>query len=468
MLTNFASMIADFTSNLLLVLAGFVYLCGTYIVWPNKWNIPAHLAVGFWFVAYFVPILIVRVQDNFDPVAYQLFWRVSVIGAIFYALGLLFVRIVMLPNVNRNRDKRDFLPTLRLRNFDSDDDIYLRRLKSVGFVAIILMVIALAVMGFVPILAPDSFAAKFLRGEYGEAYRPVAPLYRAATAIFACFMVVFAVAAVRRRTAPWLVIFGASLLLMVLTLQRQPAASGILLALGIWFVAQGKTRSYIVLVIGANVAGTLWYALLYQLGILKTQLGLQVGFWASVAGSAPDVSDAAGFFTQWMRYGEPLTGGRTFWGGLVPGRYFWNPSVWSLTLGDPRADPTKIISGGLRLPVSTWGYVSFGEIGVLIVPLVAGIVAGVLAILTRSALPAQDPVGSAFILALYSVLQVTVGQFYALGYSNLLALLVVLWVVRRPPSLLTAGATNSKATSVHHGARGALTRPVATGSISHQ
>ncbi|NTY62229.1 hypothetical protein [Mycolicibacterium sphagni] len=457
-------MIGDFFSNLLLVASGFIYLCGTYLVWPSKWNIPAHLATGFWSVAYVVPVLIVRVQDDFDPVAYDLFWRVSVVGAVFYALGLVFARTVMLTHPRSNQNARDFLPSLRFHTFDNDDDIYLRRLKLVAIVAIVLMVIALVVMGFVPILAPDSFAAKFLRGEYGEAYRPVAPLYRAATSIFACFMVVFAVLAVRRRTALWIVIFGSSVLLMILTLQRQPAASGILLALGIWLVARGQTRSFVILAIGANIAGTLWYAVLYQLGILKTESGLQVGFWASVAGSAPDVSDAARFFAQWMRFGEPLTDGRTFWGGLVPGRYTWNPSVWSLTLGDPRADPTKIISGGLRLPVSTWGFVSFGEVGVVIVPLMAGIVAGVLAILLRSALPAQDPVGSALILALYSVLQVTVGQFYALGYSNALALLVVLWVVRRPRSPIFVGG--SKAAQNHRGVRRGLSPPVVTGTPS--
>ena len=212
-----------FIADLLLVLAGFVYLCGTYIVWPSRWNIPAHLAVGFWFVAYVVPILIIRVQDSFDPVAYDLFRRVSIFGAFFYLLGLLFARIIMLARNNDN--DQDFLPSLRWHNFDGDDDIYLRRLRLVAILAIIMMIVAIAAMGFVPILAQDPIAAKFLRGAYGDAYRPVAPLYRTAIVIFSVFMVVFAVVAIRRRSALWIVIFGASVVFMVMTLQRESGVS---------------------------------------------------------------------------------------------------------------------------------------------------------------------------------------------------------------------------------------------------
>ena len=279
------------------------------------------------------------------------------------------------------------------------------------------------------------------------------PLYRTASVIFSVFTVVLAVVAIWRRSALWIVIFGASVVLMVMTLQRESAASGILLALGIWLVAKGRTLFFVFLAIGAYVAGTLSYGLLYGLGILKTEFVPRegVGFWASVARSAPDVSDATGFLDGWMRSGEPLTEGRTFWGGLFPGHYFWNPSIWSLTLGNPRVDPTNIDSGGLRLPASVWGLVSFGELGVVLIPLIAGIVAGVLAILMRPALPARDPVGSAFILVLYGILQETVGQFYELRYYNVLALLLVVWVVRRPRSIFTTGVDRLNAAHLHRG-----------------
>lgn len=443
-------LVESYILDLLLVLAGFVYLCGTYIVWPSKWNIPAHLAAGFWFVAYFVPVLIVRVQDSFDPAAYGLFRRVAIFGAFFYVLGLLYARIVMASHSNGN--DRDFLPSLRWHNFDGDEDIRLRRLKILALIAIAMMAIAIVVMGFVPILAQDPFAAKFFRGAYGDPYRPVAPLYRTATTVFSVFMVVLAVVAVRRRSTLWIAIFGTSVLFMVATLQRAPAVSGILLALGIWFVAKGRTLPFILVAVGANIGGTLVYELLYGTGILKQpalQAADSLGFWDSVARSAPDVSDAIGFLGHWMRAGEPLTEGRTFWGGLIPGQYFWNPSIWSLTLGNTSVDASKIESGGLRLPVSVWGLVSFGELGAVLIPLLAGIVAGILAIRVRSALPAQDSISCAFILVIYAVLQTTVGQFYELRYYNALALLLVMWVVRKPVPNLTADADDSRAAQVH-------------------
>ena len=65
------------------------------------------------------------------------------------------------------------------------------------------------------------------------------------------------------------------------------------------------------------------------------------------------------------------------YGGLIPGHYKWNPSVYTLSIVTPGLDVNDIGSGGLRLPLPVWGYVSFQWAGVILFSLLTGIFSGI-------------------------------------------------------------------------------------------
>jgi hypothetical protein len=97
----------------------------------------------------------------------------------------------------------------------------------------------------------------------------------------------------------------------------------------------------------------------------------------TIALGAPDVLDHLNFLRSFDNH--PIyTYGRTFFGGLIPGHFAWNPAVWALSITNPNDDINEITSGGLRLPLPLWGYVSFSWIGVVVVSFFSGLVNGYL------------------------------------------------------------------------------------------
>jgi len=97
----------------------------------------------------------------------------------------------------------------------------------------------------------------------------------------------------------------------------------------------------------------------------------------TIALGAPDVLDHLTFLKSFNN--TPLyTYGRTFYGGLIPGHYKWNPAVWSLMVSNPDGDLNEITSGGLRLPLPLWGYVSFSWTGVVLLSFFSGLINGYL------------------------------------------------------------------------------------------
>ena len=95
-----------------------------------------------------------------------------------------------------------------------------------------------------------------------------------------------------------------------------------------------------------------------------------------IPSGAPDLFDQLNFLASFKSQNYPLTWGRTFFGGLVPFRYEWNPSVYTLVVSNGGGDISDIMSGGFRLSTALWGYTSFSWLGVVIIPLLSGFFIG--------------------------------------------------------------------------------------------
>ena len=74
--------------GILIFLSCSVFMIGTYLVWPSRYNVMAHLNVGFIFIAYFIPAVILKDQEDFSSDVVSLYTLILCVGALFYIVGL--------------------------------------------------------------------------------------------------------------------------------------------------------------------------------------------------------------------------------------------------------------------------------------------------------------------------------------------------------------------------------------------
>lgn len=397
-----------------------------YVQWPSRWNLVAHSQLAFALFAFVVPILVYDPTDAAAPSVWAAYTRVVVVGAFFALLG------AALAGYKNGKFARGGARLMTRVDRLSGNDATARRVAVVLVSALLALVACFAGMGFVPALADDPFAAKFFRGEYAESYRPVAPLYRVATALIALLLPMSAYYAWRRRTLRWALLFAACVGGMLLTLQRGPALGGVLLFAGV-IAAQRRWRMpiYLLSLIAVYFVGSAVYAVFDAFGIGNFGSVPADDLLASAAGGAPDVADSLTFLQFWLASPD-LTLGRTFVGGLVPGNFEWNPSVWTLTVTNPGATLSTISSGGFRLPTAIWGFVSFGWVGVAALSLVHGWLMGRLARAAREVLPRSNMEATVLGLVLYGSAIDLFARFYTLSYMTVVEVAVLVVLLLRP------------------------------------
>ncbi|TFB96812.1 hypothetical protein E3O42_16880 [Cryobacterium adonitolivorans] len=408
---------------LCLCLLGFSIV--SYVAWPSRWNIVAHSQLAFGIVAYIIPLLLLGGGRSVTDESLDLYTTIMVVGFSCSVIGTIVgSQLAGRPGNSRVTDAV-MIPLTRIRHSIPHRVVWGALLSIAG------LLLAFLVMGFVPALAADPFAAKFFRGAYAESYAPVAPLYRATTSALAVLLPLLTMYAVWRRKPLMIAVFLTSVVLLLLTLQREPAVSGILLFVGVLVAL--RTRGmllYFIGIVAVYFAGSASYFVFAALGIGNFSAGVNpVGLLASVAAGAPDVADQFIFLQAWLK--NPIFAhGLTFIGGLVPGNFEWNPSVWSLAVTNPGADVTTINSGGYRLPGPLWGYVNLGWVGAAGVGLVFGLVTGYLAG-TVSAIISQQTASTsrnakysreATVLTFiaYAAVVDCLTQFYALSYVSVI------------------------------------------------
>ncbi len=174
--------------------------------------------------------------------------------------------------------------------------------------------------------------------------------------------------------------------------------------------------------------GSAVYALLNALGFGAYGQASSMNFIESVAAGAPDIADQLAFMTRWLA--DPVySDGRTFVGGLVPGNYEWNPSVWTLSITNPGVDVAAISSGGYRLPPQVWGMVSFGWVGVFAVSLLYGWALGRLTRTMRQVIPSDRIENTVALFVVIGAAMDLFTRFYAMSYIMLVQLAAVLFAV---------------------------------------
>jgi hypothetical protein len=337
---------------------------GGYILWPSRYNVLPHLAVGGSFVSIVVPALILNVQDAYPSDIVALYTRIVVIGAIGYVIGAVY-------GFNNGKGVRtsftfDFIDPI------SYEERVVRLTKTLMLIGIIGLVVSYAIMGFVPLFAENPIAAKLFRGPYQEPYSRVSILYRASFYIVSTIMPIACIIWYKYRSRTFLFLILSVLVLMAVSLQRSGAFMGIVLAFAIVMSLRSQLHFAVlmVLLIGVFVFSAFFY---FIIGI--NSYNQDVNVWQIISAGTPDISDHLDFLNHFDQ--DPVwTYGRTIYGGLIPGHYQWNPAVYTLTMVNPGADINDIGSGGLRLPLPVWGYVSFGYTGVILFSVLTGVLGG--------------------------------------------------------------------------------------------
>jgi len=352
----------------------FISLCilsiGSYFIWFSRYNVPAHLELAFIFTKYLVPIFLVNDIANFDEEILNLYEKILLVGAFSYLIGMIL---------------GNFIPKVRIKKFSwqvLDEEVYSKRVEKITkyffYFGVAGFIISYAVMGFIPMFASDPLNAKFFRNQYQAPYMRVAILFRSANYVMYNLPAILLMLFYHYKKRIYLVYLIIVILLIATTLTRGDILGSLLLALGIICAQKKKLFKYyiasLILIFSLGSISFYLIGLIFHNDLLIAMYDKD-NIFETIALGAPDVLDHLNFLKAFNN--NPIyTYGRTFFGGLVPGHYKWNPSVWPLSITNPNDDINDITSGGLRLPLPLWGYASFSWLGVVILSFFSGILNG--------------------------------------------------------------------------------------------
>jgi hypothetical protein len=433
-------------------------LLAPYLVFRSRWNVLTHLAAGFCMTAYIIPGLFTDVWLVVPESTILLFTQINVVGAIFVCLGVLSGAHL----ASRSRsfgEKTSFESDFKSRT------LTIRVLMVVGATTIGIYV-AYWVMGFIPMFAEDPFAAKQFKGAYRDAYYQVAYLYRFCFSVIAAAMPLVLILAWQKRSPILLSLAGLAFIAILVSLARGATATGLLIFLGVLAARSPQgLKWFIPLVLIIFPFGSTFYYMLGQLLNADPLTSINTGTSLSefISAGAPDISDQLNWLYGFSR-GEYYTYGRTIYGGLIPGNYEWNPSVWTLSYYDIGADISEAVTGGLRLTTAEWGYANFGWYGVAVIPMLSGLFNGFMLIQLKRLQPRLTTIQMTAALVLYATLGMQIVQFYFLSIHNLPAVAAAIYFwranyVRRRPfqvSFPSGGGINTDLSSAaysHQNAR---------------
>jgi hypothetical protein len=427
--------------DLLLVISLIGLSAISYFAWPSRWNVLAHAQVAFGIVAFVLPILVLKVHYDFPAQVVDLYFKVVMLGFLCSLLGTIAGAWIASIRWGGHSKKKETLCFEGMEvavddayDFSVRRNIVTRRVELAVLASLFGLALCFIVMGFVPALADNPFAAKFFKGSYAEPYARVAPLYRLVTTFLALLTPIVTAYAWIRRDAKWIFYSCLSLVGLLLTLQRGPALTGLLLFVGILIAASRRSMiPYFLALLGVYVAGSGFYYVLGLLGVgeYSTLVSGGANLIESIAAGAPDVLDQLTFLEFWHANPE-YTQGKTFFGGLVPGNYEWNPAVWGLHITNPGASITSINSGGYRLPAPIWGLVSFSWTGVIAVSFASGLLTGVVTGIAKRRVMVSTVEVSVLRYVVYGAV-LACANFYVLGYSDIISLILMWYIFRSSP-----------------------------------
>lgn len=429
---------------ILLVTTLLISECAVFWCWPSKTNTLGLISLSTFLVTYPLPLFVLNVMDEYPDAIQSYYYSISLVGALGTLLGVLSSKSLQGKNLHsyaKQPSSHVNMPLINLRrhrlqlaaNLENirESSRFAMRLALIGGC---LLWLSMVLMHNIPIIADDPFAAKQFKG----IYEPTSSLYSVmfrlgAASCTVTIPLVFAHVLENRRAlqSRELIVLFIAISAMVATLQRGPMAIGILIVL-----AEITTRRHsglITVIVGVliNIAGVLFYDVLALIGIgSKSAYGIQSSSLIDrIAATVPDITDQLSLLERWFRSGADFTDGKTFFGGLIPGHFPWNPSVWTITLGNSSVNIQEAVTGGLRLTTPMWGYTAAGFAGAFIVPFAA---AFLIQRILRSALSnahfrRDEPLYIRVVrtMVVYGLVG-TIGSFYAIGYVDVIRLVVIL------------------------------------------
>ncbi|RWY50197.1 oligosaccharide repeat unit polymerase [Mucilaginibacter gilvus] len=362
-------------NGLLIFLGSSVYLCGSYLVWPSRYNITAHLNIAFVFIAFFVPAIILNNYEEYSPDIVDLYVQLLTVGGICYVIGL-FIGF-------------NIKPWRTSLSFDVlSSAMYSKRVVNVTAIMLILAIagesFGYLLMGYVPMFAADPLAAKFFRNQYAVPFY-VSIIYLSSFFVLSTLVPISLMIWYQdKKKVFFLILSFLAVSLMMMSLARSAAFSGIILFVAVIMSFKNKKTFFlfIILIFCAYGFSSVFY---FITGIRNfTDVGFKTDhiFWRVLSSGTIDIDDQLNFLTYFDKNPE-WTYGRTVYGGLIPSHYFWNPAVYTLRVVNPGSDLNTLISGGLRLPAPIWGYVSFQWPGVVMFCFLSGMIKGMMAKFTK-------------------------------------------------------------------------------------
>lgn len=330
-------------------------------IWLDRRNFVVWMNLPMLIIAYGIPLLVYseRLADSYK--SYDLYILVVFFGALSYLFGCFLGKYVPSPSLG-------IAPVSTL--IGEQGLIY--RNSSVCFWLLLFSCLSLSisyvVMGFVPMFADEPLLAKFFKGPYKEPYERVAILFRLGTTIIPLVLPMAIICIHRKFSFSLLLLILTAFILMSLSLLRGAIGSSVIIGVLVIILFRFPRNSFVCWLI---------YFFVYCFGsAIMWLLGLAGGDTASlivgILSGAPDLTDQLSFLDAFERNPE-FTYGLTFVGGLIPWGFKWNPSVYTLSVLNATGDIDDIASGGFRMLSPLWGYISFGYLGVLIVPFLHGV-----------------------------------------------------------------------------------------------
>jgi hypothetical protein len=350
--------------GLLITISNLVFALAGYIVWPSRYNVVQHLSVGGSFVSILVPVIMLNVHEEYPAHIVDLYVKILTVGVVAFIPGLIIGFLL-----GKNKTTQFSFDVIGQEAYEAR---VIRLTKFMMSAGIIGLSVSYLIMGFIPMFAADPISAKLFRGPYQEPYRRVAVLFRASFYILATIIPIACIIFYKTRKAFFLFAVLATSTLMAMSLTRSGAFGGMVLAFAIIMSLKSRFHFFLLMLvlIGIFVASAFFY---YIIGVRTFTEDTNV--WKVITAGTPDIQDQLNFMVRFEE--TPIyTYGRTMFGGLVPGHYKWNPSVYTLNIVAPGLDINEVGSGGLRLPLPLWGYVSFQWIGVIAFCFLTGLIGG--------------------------------------------------------------------------------------------
>ncbi|MEW6155642.1 MAG: hypothetical protein AB1673_16925 [Actinomycetota bacterium] len=407
-------------TTLQVVLALAALTLGPVLVWCRRDNVFAYMGAGTFVAVYLVPLAPTLAASRFDHAVLALYGDVLLVGAVAFLAGLALGAQVGARSPNR-------VPLTFARAMgERVVDLVSSRARWIGLGGAGALVLAFAVMGYVPLFAADRTSAKFGVGAYRAAFERGALFYRFGLAAASAALPVVLAVWYRRRRWPDLALAAVLVVALVVSLSRDSAFSGPFL----FALAVAIERRWRPWVIATLAAGALSVGTLVSLAFVSPGDGSPQAVADRVADSSPDIRDHIGFLKGFEARGEP-TYGRTLLAGLSLGPSEWDPSTYALSTLTGFRDLRDFAAGGLRLPAPVWGYASFGWAGVAMFSAVSGLFAGWgLVKLRRLLTPALAAPGAALAIVVaatfYNGTFRVLSEFYFLASSAVVDLAVAL------------------------------------------